>query len=288
MDAAKRIVSFLPSATEMICALGLADRLAGITHECDFPPIIGGKPIVVRSALAIESMSQSEIDAAVTQRLRQGLSLYQVDERLLQDIAPDLIVTQDLCQVCAPSGNEIAQVLNSLRHKPKILWLTPKTLSEIFDNLRELGAATDRRRQAEEVIADGRARLERIAAQTSRYHTAPGSSAWNGSTRSIAPGTGYRRWCRSPAAMMNSGARAPTQSVFPGGMLCAGRLKSWSSCRAVVDWQRPPSKPNASLTILVHWSFRRSRAAVSMRPTPTPILPVPGREWSRAPNCLPI
>jgi iron complex transport system substrate-binding protein len=173
MDAAKRIVSFLPSATEMICALGLADRLAGITHECDFPPIIGGKPIVVRSALAIESMSQSEIDAAVTQRLRQGLSLYQVDERLLQDIAPDLIVTQDLCQVCAPSGNEIAQVLNSLRHKPKILWLTPKTLSEIFDNLRELGAATDRRRQAEEVIADGRARLERIAAQTSRLSHRP-------------------------------------------------------------------------------------------------------------------
>jgi len=173
MDATERIVSFLPSATEMICALGLADRLAGITHECDFPPIISGKPIVVRSALAIESMSQSEIDAAVTQRLRQGLSLYQVDEALLQDIAPDLIVTQDLCQVCAPSGNEIAQVLNSLRHKPKILWLTPKSLSDIFDNLRELGAATDRHRQAEEVIAGGRARLERLAAQTSRLSHRP-------------------------------------------------------------------------------------------------------------------
>ena len=75
MDATERIVSFLRSATEMICALGLADRLAGVTHECDFPPDVGGKPIVVRSALAIETMSQSEFDAAVTQRLRQGLSL---------------------------------------------------------------------------------------------------------------------------------------------------------------------------------------------------------------------
>jgi len=94
-DTAQRIVSFLPSATEMICALGLADRLAGVTHECDFPPEVRDKPIVVRSAVPTERMSQCEIDAAVTERLRQGLSLYQVDERLLQTIAPDLIVTQD-------------------------------------------------------------------------------------------------------------------------------------------------------------------------------------------------
>jgi iron complex transport system substrate-binding protein len=173
MDSAERIVSFLPSATEMICALGLADRLAGVTHECDFPPVVCGKPVVVRSALAIETMSQSEIDAAVTQRLRQGLSLYQVDERLLRSIAPDLIVTQDLCQVCAPSGNEVAQVLNALPHQPKILWLTPKSLNEIFDNLRELGGATGRHRQAEEIIADGRNRLERLTAQTSRLPKRP-------------------------------------------------------------------------------------------------------------------
>jgi iron complex transport system substrate-binding protein len=172
-DAAQRIVSFLPSATEMICALGLVDRLAGVTHECDFPPEVRNKPIVVRSALAIDTMSQSEIDAAVTERLGQGLSLYQVDEGLLQGIAPDLIVTQDLCQVCAPSGNEVAQVLSSLRTKPKILWLTPKSLAQIFENLRELGVATARLQQAEEIIADGRDRLERIAVQASRLASRP-------------------------------------------------------------------------------------------------------------------
>jgi len=173
MDAARRIVSFLPSATEMICALGLGDRLAGVTHECDFPREVRDKPIVVRSAIAVDTMSQPEVDATVSARLRQGLSLYQVDERLLQEIAPDLIVTQDLCQVCAPSGNEVALVLNSLPDKPKILWLTPKSLDQIFENLQELGAATDRRQQAKAVIADGRERLERVAAQTSRLSNRP-------------------------------------------------------------------------------------------------------------------
>ena len=172
-DAAQRIVSFMPSATEMICALGLVDRLAGVTHECDFPPEVRNKPIVVRSALAIDTMSQSEVDAAVTERLRQGLSLYQVDERLLKGIAPDLIVTQDLCQVCAPSGNEVAQVLASLPAKPKILWLTPKSLEQIFANFRELGAATGRQQQAEEIIADGRNRLERITAKTALLSARP-------------------------------------------------------------------------------------------------------------------
>jgi iron complex transport system substrate-binding protein len=157
----------------MICALGLFDRLAGVTHECDFPPEVRNKPIVVRSALAIDTMSQSGVDAAVTERLRRGLSLYEVDEGLLQGIAPDLIVTQDLCQVCAPSGNEVAQVLGSLPTKPKILWLTPKSLEQIFENLRELGAATGRLRQAEEIIVDGRSRLERIAAQASRLTARP-------------------------------------------------------------------------------------------------------------------
>ena len=171
--AAQRIVSFLPSATEMICALGLVDRLAGVTHECDHPPEVSDKPIVVRSVLPTDRMSQCEIDAAVTERLRKGLSLYQVDERLLQAIAPDLIVTQDLCQVCAPSGNEVAQVLSALPAKPRILWLTPKSLGQIFENLQELGAATGRQQQAEEIIVDGRARLERVAAQASRLTARP-------------------------------------------------------------------------------------------------------------------
>jgi iron complex transport system substrate-binding protein len=166
MTSAARIVSFLPSATEMACALGLSDQIVGMTHECDYPPEIAGKPIVVRSVLPIEKMSQPEIDAAVSQRMRDGLSLYEVDEKLLQELAPDIILTQDLCQVCAPSGNEVTQALQLLPRKPQILWLTPKSLEEIFDNLRELGQATGREREAEELIAASRARLEQVASVT--------------------------------------------------------------------------------------------------------------------------
>jgi iron complex transport system substrate-binding protein len=163
---ARRIVSFLPSATEIACALGLGDELLGVTHECDYPPEVGDKPIVVRSVLPIEQMSQREIDAAVSERLRSGLSLYRVDEKLMRELAPDLILTQDLCQVCAPSGNEVAQLLNELPSKPEILWLTPTSIEQIFDNVRELGATTGRRERAEELIAAGRARLEKIADAT--------------------------------------------------------------------------------------------------------------------------
>jgi iron complex transport system substrate-binding protein len=159
----QRIVSFLPSATEIACALGLADSLVGITHECDYPADIKSKPVVVRNVLPIETMSQSEIDRAVAERMRAGESLYRIDEELLRQLAPDLILTQDLCQVCAPSGNEVSQVLKALPHAPQVLWLTPQSLSEIFDNVRELGAATGRTAEAESLIAGCEARLDRLA-----------------------------------------------------------------------------------------------------------------------------
>jgi iron complex transport system substrate-binding protein len=166
MITAERLVSFLPSATEMVCALGLGNRLVGITHECDYPPEVKGKPIVVRSFLPVERMSQREIDEAVAERIRNSLSLHQVDEGLLQELQPDLILTQDLCQVCAPSGNEVSQLLKSLPQKPHVLWMTPKSLSQIADNMRDLGRLTGRTQQAEEVIAAGHARLEKIATVT--------------------------------------------------------------------------------------------------------------------------
>jgi len=173
MRAPQRIVSFLPSATEMACALGLADQLVGITHECDYPVEIKGKPIVIRSALPIEIMSQREIDVAVAERMREGHSLYVVDERLLQELAPDLILTQDLCQVCAPSGTEVSQALSLLPKKPQILWLTPNSLEQIAANVRELGEATGRAKEADELIASGCARLEETEAVTRKLSHRP-------------------------------------------------------------------------------------------------------------------
>ncbi|MGC3982020.1 MAG: hypothetical protein QM808_12225 [Steroidobacteraceae bacterium] len=144
-----RIISLLPSATEMAYALGLQELLVGVTHECDFPADVRSKRAVVRNALPVETMSEREINAAVSERLRQGLSLYAVDEVAVRELEPDLILTQNLCQVCAPSGNEITQLLGSLPHQPEIVWMTPKSLADVDDNLRQLGAATDRLAQAE-------------------------------------------------------------------------------------------------------------------------------------------
>ena len=165
MREPQRIVSFLPSATEMIYALGLGDRLMGVTHECDYPPEAKTKPVVVRSLLP-DDLTQREIDAAVSERLKQGLSLYQADEELLRHIQPDLIMTQDLCSVCAPSGNEIATLFRVLPEKPEVLWLTPKCLNDIFGNLLDLGQATGQLAQAERLIAGYRRRLDEIAAAT--------------------------------------------------------------------------------------------------------------------------
>jgi iron complex transport system substrate-binding protein len=168
-----RIVSFLPSATEIACALGLADSIVGITHECDYPPEIKSKPVVVRNVLPIEQMSQSEIDHAVAERIREGQSLYQIDEALLRTLAPDIILTQDLCQVCAPSGNEVSQVLKSLSHAPEILWLTPQSVIEIFDNVRELGAATGRGNEAAALVENCETRLQQLSERMEKVAERP-------------------------------------------------------------------------------------------------------------------
>ncbi len=150
----------------MIGALGLLDQLAGITHECDYPAQVAGKPVVVRSAIHTAEMSQSAIDTAISERLRRGESLYEVDESLLRELAPDLILTQNLCQVCAPSGNEVSRTLALLPKKPQVLYLTPKSLADIFENLRAIGTATGSLSRAKALITEAKSRLARIAQAT--------------------------------------------------------------------------------------------------------------------------
>ncbi|PYS69262.1 MAG: cobalamin-binding protein, partial [Acidobacteria bacterium] len=103
----------------------------------------------------------------------QGLSLYQIDEQLLQQLAPDLILTQNLCQVCAPSGNEVSHVLKALPKAPEILWLTPRSIDEIFENIRDLGAATGKTGAATELIQQCQQRLDQLSALTSHQPHRP-------------------------------------------------------------------------------------------------------------------
>lgn len=168
-----RLVSLLPSATEMACALGLADQLLGITHCCDYPPEIRGKPRVVHGNIPVDQLGLNEIDRAVTACLRSGASLYSVDEQLLRELAPTHILTQDLCQVCAPAGNEVTRALRALPVQPQVLWMSPHSIAEIHDNLRELGQATGREAEAERLITAGNARLQTVAAQVAHVRHRP-------------------------------------------------------------------------------------------------------------------
>jgi iron complex transport system substrate-binding protein len=130
-----RLISFLPAATEMVFVLGLGDRLVGVSDECDFPAAAKTKPVVVKPVLPLERMSLSEIDAAVAERISSGQSFYQVDEQLLEQLAPTHILTQALCQVCAPSGNEIAHALAVLPLKPKILFIPKRAIGAAVGTL---------------------------------------------------------------------------------------------------------------------------------------------------------
>lgn len=158
-----RIVSFLPAATEIAYALGAGDEIVGRSHECDYPADALRLPIVSRPALAIDTMTQKEIDTAVASQLASGASLYQVDEILLRDLEPDVVFTQDLCQVCAPSGTELTRALRDLPSKPEVLWLTPRTIAEIEQNILDIGKASNRLLEAESLIADNRERIQRVA-----------------------------------------------------------------------------------------------------------------------------
>ena len=160
-----RVVSFLPAGTEIAYAVGAGDMLVGRSHECDYPAGVKRLPIVSKPALDLNGLSQDEIDKAVANRLHSGESLYQVDEELLRELAPDIVLTQDLCQVCAPSGNELSRALKELPSQPEVLWLTPQTIADIERNILEVGRATDRMEVASWLANDIQSRLAAVRQQ---------------------------------------------------------------------------------------------------------------------------
>jgi iron complex transport system substrate-binding protein len=165
-----RIASFLPAGTEIACAVGAGAQLVARSHECDYPPEVQALPVVSRPALRLEELGQHEIDGAVAARLAAGQSLYEVDERLLRELDVDVILTQDLCQVCAPSGNELTRAIRDLPRTPELLWLSPQTIAGIEENIGEVGRATARPAEAAALVASIR---ERIAAVRAAVHGRP-------------------------------------------------------------------------------------------------------------------
>jgi iron complex transport system substrate-binding protein len=154
-----RIVSLLPSATEIVCMLGLEDALVGVTHECDYPVGVRGKPVLTASRIAHQSLSSVEIDHAVRSQLDGHGSLYYLDETRMRELAPDLILTQELCEVCAVSYRTVQQAARRLDTDATVISLEPSTISDIMANIHTVADLTDTSAKAERVVADLRDRL---------------------------------------------------------------------------------------------------------------------------------
>lgn len=152
----------MPSATEIVCALGLEEHLVGITHECDFPESIGHKPALTASRISHETMSSKEIDHAVRSQLDGHGSIYDLDEKLLQELKPDLIITQELCDVCAVSYKTVQKAAKMYVADTKVVSLEPNTIEDIFENIKTIGELTGTKDKAIEVVAQLQNRLDKI------------------------------------------------------------------------------------------------------------------------------
>jgi iron complex transport system substrate-binding protein len=146
-----RIVSLLPSATEVLFALGLDQEIVGVSHECDYPAQARTKRVVIRSRIPTVATA-FEIDAFVRKQVASGQSLHAVDAEALEELAPDLIVTQDLCHVCAASPEDLATALARFENRPEVLCLNPQDLGDVWRDILWIGEATDRGRQAEALV----------------------------------------------------------------------------------------------------------------------------------------
>ena len=167
-----RICSLLPSATEILYAIGLGDSVLGVTHECDFPAEAATKPALIRPRVDPQA-TPAEIDRKVSEIIARGESIYSVDAELLSSLAPDLILTQDLCHVCAASPDDLATALTRFPRQPQVLSLTPRSLAEVWDDIRRVGDATGRRREAEALAAALEKRVAAVEAKSARAGSRP-------------------------------------------------------------------------------------------------------------------
>jgi iron complex transport system substrate-binding protein len=168
-----RVCSFLPSATEILFALGVGGEVVGVTFECDFPAEAEGKAIVVKGAMQ-SGLSPREIDDAVRATVAEGGSLYFVEWELLETLRPELIVTQDLCRVCAISAPGVAREIGQLGSQPEVVSLSPHTLSDVFADIAVVGRAVGRVGEAEALVGTLRGRVEAVRGRVERLRAAAG------------------------------------------------------------------------------------------------------------------
>jgi iron complex transport system substrate-binding protein len=233
-----RIVSLLPSATEILFAVGAGDHVAGVTFECDFPEEARGRAIVSTTALA-PGMTPGEIDAAVRARIAAGEDLYHLDEGALRAIDPDLVVTQDLCAVCAVDIKEVDAALEHLGCRADVLTLDPMTLEEVLASIDQVGHATGREATSARLVDQLRSRLDAVA------------DAVAGRPR---PRLAVLEWTDPP---FSSGHWVPDMVTAAGGCSVLGKGGSRS---AEVSWAEVTSS-DPDLIVVAPCGFRLDGAA---------------------------
>ena len=251
-----RIASLLPSATEIVCALGLEDSLVAVTHECDYPASVRGKPIVTKSVLASGSAS-ADIDRHIRELVHQGSGIYRLDADRLAALRPDLILTQELCEVCAVSYPIVERAARRLDAPTQLVSLEPESLLDVFEHIRLVGHLTSREARAEQVVAGLEQRLaavqDRIVGRPVRRVV---TLEW------VAPPFNSGHW--TPGLVEQAGGRDPLGS--------AGRPARAIEWQDVID-ARP------EVVVFSACGFSLDRSMAELRAVKEPLDRLPAEIW---------
>lgn len=240
MTPRRRIVSLLPSATEIVAALGMSDQLVGRSHECDFPPEVQSLPICSRPRIDV-SLSGAEIDRQVKDRLRAGLSIYEVDSALIRELRPDVILTQTQCDVCAVTPQDLEAELTQGENAPSLIDLRPLRLEQFFGDIHAVAIALHAPDRGHELVIELRGNFESLRLKTSKLRRKPTVACLE--------------WFEP---LMTAGNWVPELVEIAGGQNVgaeAGQHSPW------FDWDRLlEANPDVLVLMPCGWDIARTRA----------------------------
>ena len=235
-----RIVSLLPSATELVCGLGLRQQLVGVSHECDYPNSVIGLPVLTSSRIP-EGLDSGSIDHLVTEQLKSDQALYDLNIDALTSLRPDLIVTQALCDVCAVSGNDVARAVGGLPNNPNVINLEPNCLTDVLDTVELLAEAADCVKQGQIYLRELRYRISRVNNKSSVINL------------SDKPRVALLDWLDP---IFDGGHWSPEIIELAGGIACFGNKKEPSQRRSWNDLIQ--ARPDIIFIALCGFNVERS------------------------------
>ena len=265
-----RIVSLLPSATDIVATLGLTDRLVGRTHECDWPPGVEDVPVMTSDALRTHEMTSREIHDAIGGAVHSGSSIYHLDDEAFEQAKPDLVITQELCEVCAVSYKDVRQAARLMDADTKIVSLEPHSIDDILSHVELIGRLTGVEDRARSVVDDARSRLALLRATVgdrprprvasiewldpifAAGHWVPEQVAWAGGDEVLGP-----RGVPSPEVAWPAvlDARPDVLILMPCGMPIERTLAEVDAITSRSGWREIPAVRDGRIYVVDASSF---------------------------------